>query len=78
MKVSDFVREEALGILKRDTAAKSEVTRFDLMQAFTRVAHALPIDDRTKLETAVGRAFLGGAQTSVRENLRETQSQDSN
>ena len=69
MKASDFVREEALGILKRDTVNKTEVTRYDLMQAFTRVAHALPINDRTKLETAVGR-FAFGNQSAIVESNR--------
>ena len=59
MKASDFLKEEALGILRRDMANKAEVTRFDLMQAFTRVAHALPINDRVRLETAVGRHVFG-------------------
>lgn len=59
MKVSDHVKEDALGFLRRDTAAKNEVTRFDVMQSFTRAAHGLAMTDRTKLETAVGRFMFG-------------------
>ena len=59
MNVSDFVLDEALGVLRRDTASKEEVNRFDLMQAFTRVAHGLPMSDRVRLEQAVGKFAFG-------------------
>lgn len=76
MKVSDFVKEEALSLLRRDTRGKDEVTRFDLMQAFTRVAHALPITERTKVEAAVGK-FAFGNTPAIIESQRPSAAADS-
>lgn len=65
MKVSDHTKEEALAILRKDSMTKDAITRFDMMQAFTRVAHSLSMTERTKLETAVGRFMFGNGPAVI-------------
>src|SRR4029077_955562 len=70
MKVSDWLKEQALGALRREK--KSDYSRFDIMQAFTQAAQQLPFAERIKLEMSVGRSFLGGGrrrETVVAEDI---------
>ena len=61
MKVGDHVKDAALKIMAQEAAGKA-VTKFDLMQAFTRCAHGLSIEERVKLETAVGKYMFGSGK----------------
>ena len=69
MKVSDWVRDQAMTVLRAHR--KPKYSRFDIMQSFTEAAQTLPFADRIKLEMNTGRSFLGGRR------IRET-SEDSN
>ena len=76
MKVGDHIKEAAVEALKIETKRRGEVTRFDLIQAFTRVAHSLSITERLRLETAVGKHAFGGSvaiRESVAANARNEQ-----
>lgn len=61
VKVGDGVVERVTAIYR---AAQLPMTRFGVMQAFTQAAGEMPLDERSKIEESVGKAFFGGMQRS--------------
>jgi len=66
MKLSDGFIEASQEALKIEAAA-GEVTRFTIAQAFTRAAQALPLPDRSKIETKVGKFLYAALEVTMSE-----------
>jgi hypothetical protein len=62
MKLTDGVIELVLDEWKRSSVLKP--TRFDVVQAFTRTAQNLPLQDRVSIETRIGKIMFGGGRVT--------------